>query len=124
MTSGVPGSLVGEALPTPACPHQSRSVVSETERYALAILLASVAALAAVLLSRMTERIRIPAPLLMLVGAAVVGKLVPALQISDVVTVAKFEGNKFVSIATPPESFAPLAEPDHSASRPSPSSGG
>jgi cell volume regulation protein A len=61
--------------------------VSETERYALAILSASVGALAAVLLNRVTERIRIPAPLLMLVGAAVVGKLVPALQISDVVTV-------------------------------------
>jgi cell volume regulation protein A len=61
--------------------------VSETERYALAILLASGAALAAVLLNRVTERIRVPAPLLMLVGAAAVAKLVPALGISDVVTV-------------------------------------
>jgi cell volume regulation protein A len=63
--------------------------VSETERYALVVLLASVAALAALLLNRATERIRVPAPLLMLVGAAVAGKLVPALQISDVVTLER-----------------------------------
>jgi cell volume regulation protein A len=61
--------------------------VSDTEHYALAVLLASVAAVAALMLNRLTERIRVPAPLLMLVGAAVVAKLVPALQISDVATV-------------------------------------
>ncbi|HEV7145358.1 MAG TPA: cation:proton antiporter [Pedococcus sp.] len=61
--------------------------MSDTEHYALAVLLASVAAVAALMLNRLTERIRVPAPLLMLVGAAVVAKLVPALQISDVATV-------------------------------------
>lgn len=61
--------------------------MSETEHYALAVLLSSVAAIAAVLLNRATERIRVPAPLLMFIGAALVAKVVPALQISDVVTV-------------------------------------
>jgi cell volume regulation protein A len=61
--------------------------MSETERYALAILVASLAALAAVLLNRVSERIRVPTPLLMLVGAAVAAELVPALRISDVLTV-------------------------------------
>ena len=61
--------------------------MSETEHYALAVLLASVAAVVALMLNRLTERIRVPAPLLMLVGAAFVAKLVPTLQVSDVVTV-------------------------------------
>ncbi len=61
--------------------------MSETERYALAVLLASLAALVAVLLNRLTERIKVPTPLLMLVGAAVVAHFVPAVRMPDVVTV-------------------------------------
>jgi potassium/hydrogen antiporter len=61
--------------------------VSDTERFALEVGLASVAALAALLMNRATERIRVPAPLLMLVGAAVAAALLPALLISDVVVV-------------------------------------
>ncbi|MGW5239260.1 cation:proton antiporter domain-containing protein [Monashia sp. NPDC004114] len=63
--------------------------MTETERFALEVLLASVAALVAVLMNRVTERIRIPAPLLMLAGAAVVAALAPFLAISDVVVVAE-----------------------------------
>ena len=62
--------------------------MSDTDRFALEVLLASVAALVAVLMNRVTERIRVPAPLLMLVGAAVVAALAPFLAISDVVVVA------------------------------------
>lgn len=51
--------------------------MSDTDRYAASVLLASVAALAAVLLNRLTERIKVPPPLLMLVGAAVVANLAP-----------------------------------------------
>lgn len=61
--------------------------MSDTDRYALAVLLASLAALAAVLLNRLTERIKVPTPLLMLVGAAVVANLAPVFRLRDVVTV-------------------------------------
>ncbi len=61
--------------------------MSETEHYALAVMLASIAALAAVLLNRLTERIKVPTPLLMLVGAAVVAHVIPAFRMLDVLTV-------------------------------------
>ena len=51
------------------------------------MLLASAAALVAVLLNRVTERTRIPAPLLMLVGAAAIAAVVPAVRMPDVITV-------------------------------------
>ena len=61
--------------------------MTDTDSYALALLLASAAALVAVLLNRLTERTRIPTPLLMLVGAAVIATFVPSLRTLDVVTV-------------------------------------
>ena len=61
--------------------------MSDPERFALEVVLASVAALAAVLMNRLTERIKVPAPLLMLVGAAVVAAVLPSLRVSDVVVV-------------------------------------
>ncbi len=61
--------------------------MSDTERYALGILLASAAALAAVLLNRLTQRSKIPTPLFMLVGAAVLANLVPELRMPDAITV-------------------------------------
>jgi potassium/hydrogen antiporter len=54
--------------------------VSETYRYAAIVLLASAAILAAILANRLTERVKIPAPLLMLAAAAVVATGVPGLQ--------------------------------------------
>ena len=61
--------------------------MTDSDSYALALLLASTAALAAVLLNRLTERTRIPTPLLMLMGAAAIAALFPSLGIPDVVTV-------------------------------------
>ncbi len=61
--------------------------MNDTEVYALGILLASCAALAAVLLNRLTARFKIPTPLLMLVGAAVVANVVPGLGLPDAITV-------------------------------------
>ena len=61
--------------------------MSDTENYALVLLLASSAALAAVLLNRLTERIRVPTPLLMLVGAAAVAAAFPSVRMPDVITV-------------------------------------
>ena len=55
--------------------------------FALALLLASSAALVAVLLNRVTERTRVPAPLLMFAGSAAVAAVIPAVRVSDVVTV-------------------------------------
>ena len=79
---GVPGSLVGGH----SC-YLGEGSMTETEAYALALLLASSAALAAVLVNRVTARTKIPAPLLMLVGAAAVATLVPAVRLPDPVTV-------------------------------------
>jgi cell volume regulation protein A len=64
-----------------------RRLVNETEVYALGILLASCAALAAVLLNRLTARFKVPTPLLMLVGAAVVANVAPGLGLPDAITV-------------------------------------
>ncbi|MEO8830626.1 cation:proton antiporter [Lapillicoccus sp.] len=61
--------------------------MSESAQYALVVLAGSLAGLAAVLSSRLSERIRVPTPLLMLVGAAVVANVVPGFAIPDVVTV-------------------------------------
>jgi cell volume regulation protein A len=55
--------------------------------YALLLLLASTAALAAVLLSRLTARTFVPAPLFMLVGAAAAAAFFPSVRRPDVVTV-------------------------------------
>ncbi|MEO7059502.1 MAG: cation:proton antiporter [Lapillicoccus sp.] len=61
--------------------------MSDTESYALAVLFASAAALAAVMLNRLTQRIKVPTPLLMLVGAATLAHLVPQFGMPDIVTV-------------------------------------
>ncbi len=55
--------------------------------YALLLVLASAAALAAVLLSRLTARTSVPAPLFMLVGAAAAAAVFPSVRLPDVVTV-------------------------------------
>jgi len=54
--------------------------MAEPYHYALIVLLASTAMLAAVLANRVTERLKIPAPLLMLAGAAIAAAAVPDLQ--------------------------------------------
>jgi potassium/hydrogen antiporter len=54
--------------------------VSETYHYALIVLLASAAMLAAVLANRLTERLKVPAPLLLLAAAAIAASVVPGLQ--------------------------------------------
>lgn len=54
--------------------------MSETIRYALVVLLSSAVGLVAVLANRLTERVKIPVALLVLVGAAVAVRALPALQ--------------------------------------------
>jgi cell volume regulation protein A len=54
--------------------------VTETVRYALIVLFSSAVGLVAVLANRLTERVKIPVALLVLVGTAVAVHTVPALQ--------------------------------------------
>lgn len=54
--------------------------MNETARYALIVLLTSAVGLIAVLANRLTERVKIPVPLLVLVGAALVVHAVPVVQ--------------------------------------------
>jgi len=55
-------------------------IVNETARYALIILFSSAVGLVAVLANRLSERVKVPVALLVLVGAALVVHAVPAVQ--------------------------------------------
>jgi cell volume regulation protein A len=61
--------------------------VSDTEMYALEVLVASAAALVALFLNRLAVRIRVPTPLLILVATAVVRELIPGAGFADFITV-------------------------------------
>jgi potassium/hydrogen antiporter len=63
--------------------------VSDTSRYALIILFASAVGLVAVLANRLTERVKIPVALLVLVGAAVAVNVQPALHAPSAQTVQR-----------------------------------
>src|SRR4051812_46110476 len=54
--------------------------MSDTYPFARLVLLVAAAGLLALLSSRLTERIRVPAPLLVLVAAAVAVKVIPGLH--------------------------------------------
>ncbi|WP_144206386.1 cation:proton antiporter domain-containing protein [Mycobacterium tilburgii] len=54
--------------------------MSETLRYAALVLFCSAVGLAAVLANRLTERVKVPVPLLVLIGAAVAVHVLPAVQ--------------------------------------------
>jgi potassium/hydrogen antiporter len=54
--------------------------MNDTAHYALIILFASAVGLVAVLANRLTERVKIPVPLLVLAGAALAANALPALQ--------------------------------------------
>jgi cell volume regulation protein A len=68
--------------------------VTDTEPFALIVVLTAAAGLVAVLSNRLTERVKIPSPALVLAGAAVAVQLIPALRappqlaVERVVTVA------------------------------------
>ncbi len=68
--------------------------MSDTEPFALILLFAAAVGLVAVLSNRLTERVKIPSPALVLIGAAVAVKVIPALHepprlaVQRVVTVA------------------------------------
>ena len=63
--------------------------MSDVERFALIMLITAAAVVAAVLANRVSDRIRIPAPAIFLLAAAVVSDLVPALGRMSVTTVQR-----------------------------------
>ena len=54
--------------------------MTDTEPFALVVLLTAAVGLVAVLSSRLTERVRLPSPALVLAGAAIAVNVIPALQ--------------------------------------------
>lgn len=68
--------------------------MTDTEPFALIVLLTAAVGLVAVLSNRLTERVKLPSPALVLVGAAIAVKVIPALHappqaaVARVVTVA------------------------------------
>jgi potassium/hydrogen antiporter len=89
--TGVPGRLVGNRLRSSIAKEQH---LSDTAQYALIIALTGAIALAAVLVNRLSVRLRIPAPVWMLAAAAVAVQVVPGVPtlrddaVERVVTVA------------------------------------
>lgn len=93
--------------------------MSDVQPFAVIVLLVAVTGLVAVLSNRLTERIRIPAPALVLVGAAVVVKVVPNLHappertVERLVTVALlcilFDGGMHIGWSRLRAALAPIA---------------
>lgn len=98
--------------------HRVAAVVNETVRYALLVLLSSAVGLVAVLANRLTERVKVPVPLLVLVGAAVAVHAVPAVQppservVERVITIALvlvlFDGGMHIGPARFRAAAAPI----------------
>ena len=63
--------------------------MSDTEPFALVLLLTGVVALVAVLSNRLTERLKIPSPALVLVGTAIAVKAIPVLHAGSELTVER-----------------------------------
>jgi cell volume regulation protein A len=93
--------------------------VTDTEPFAVVVLLTAAVGLVAVLSNRLTERLRIPSPALVLAGAAVAVKVFPALHapprqaVERVVTVALvcilFDGGMHIGWSRFRSAAAPIA---------------
>jgi len=92
--------------------------MNDAEPFALVVLLAAAVGLVAVLSNRLTERVKIPSPALVLVGTAVVVKLIPALHapprqaVERVVTIALacilFDGGMHIGWSRFRSAWAPI----------------
>ena len=93
--------------------------MTDAEPFALIVLLAAAVGLVAVLSNRLTERVKTPSPALVLVGAAVAVKVIPALHapprqaVERVVTVALvcilFDGGMHIGWSRFRSAAAPIA---------------
>src|SRR3954471_22233686 len=92
--------------------------MNDTARYAFIILFASAVGLVAVLANRLTERVKVPVPLLVLVGAAVAVNALPELpsppeqMVERIITVALvlvlFDGGMHIGWARFREAAVPI----------------
>ncbi|MEO8850585.1 MAG: cation:proton antiporter [Allobranchiibius sp.] len=93
--------------------------MSETYEFALIVLLAAAVALLALLSNRVTERLRVPAPLLVLIASAIAVQIIPALHappektVERVVTIALvmvlFDGGIHIGWTRMKAALAPIA---------------
>jgi cell volume regulation protein A len=93
--------------------------LTDTQPFAIVILLTAVVGLAAVVSSRLTERIKVPLPALVLIGAAIAVSVVPGLHapgeqtVNRVVTVALvgvlFDGGMHIGWARVRTALGPIA---------------
>jgi cell volume regulation protein A len=93
--------------------------VTDTEPFALLVVLTAAVGLVAVLSNRLTDRVKLPAPALVLAGAAIAVKVIPALHappqqaVERVVTVALacilFDGGMQIGWARLRSAAAPIA---------------
>lgn len=92
--------------------------MNDVSRFAVALMVVSAAGLLAVWSNRISERIRVPAPAIFLIAAAVVSDLVPSLEQIPIVTVQRvvtvmlilllFEGGMHIGMARFRESAGPV----------------
>ncbi len=93
--------------------------MTDTQQFALVVMLAAAVVLVAVLSNRLTERVKVPSPALVLAGAAIAVKVVPALHapprsaVERVVTVALvfilFDGGMHIGWSRFRSAIAPIA---------------
>ena len=93
--------------------------MTDTEPYALLVLLTSAVALVAVMSNRLTERVKVPSPAIVLAGAAIAVNVIPALHapprqaVERVVTVALvcilFDGGMHIGWARFRSAAGPIA---------------
>ncbi len=86
VSGGAPGSLVGNAT---ADPPSEGPPMTDSQPFAMLVLLAAVVGLAAVLSNRLTATLKIPAPGLLLIAAAVAVKVIPGLDAPPEITVER-----------------------------------
>jgi cell volume regulation protein A len=93
--------------------------VDEARQFGLVVLLTAAVGLVAVLSNRLTERLHVPVPVLVLVGAAIAVKLFPSLQppppdaVEEILTVALiyilFDGGMRIGVARFRRAALPIA---------------
>lgn len=103
---------------TPNTVRKRAAVMNDSGHYALIVLVASAVGLVALMSNRLTERLRIPVPLLVLAGAALASSVVPALPtppertVERIITVALvfvlFDGGMHIGWSRFRKSAAPI----------------
>jgi len=80
--------------------------VTDTAPFALIVLLTAAVGLVAVLSSRLTERVKLPSPALVLVGAAIAVKVIPDGRTTD--NLAGLPGDAWVSFVVRDGQLVPI----------------